>query len=203
MAPSRAPRPGRPGPFGPAAVERKAMGLVRWLWRHKRSVAVVSVAAAGAYTAYRLWRRGRSLEELLLEQLLGAAAADGGGGAAAATRRSEERLHEHFRVTQRECDALLERHVAALRAQVQSQLDPKPVRARMRAEGSEADGSGGWRELKVLGFARAVGSVYVLALLALRLRVRLNIVARHYLAEREASGGVLAGPEKRHARDEN
>ena len=177
------------------------MGLVRWLWRHKRSVAVVSVAAAGAYTAYRLWRRGRSLEELLLEQLLGAAAADGGGGAAAATRRSEERLHEHFRVTQRECDALLERHVAALRAQVQSQLDPKPVRARMRAEGSEADGSGGWRELKVLGFARAVGSVYVLALLAPRLRVRLNIVARHYLAEREASGGVLAGPEKGHARE--
>ena len=114
---------------------------------------------------------------------------------------TEERLHEHFRVTQRECDALLERHVAALRAQVQSQLDPKPVRARMRAEGSEADGSGGWRELKVLGFARAVGSVYVLALLALRLRVRLNIVARHYLAEREASGGVLAGPEKRHARE--
>ena len=176
------------------------MGLVRWLWRHKRSVAVVSVAAAGAYTAYRLWRRGRSLEELLLEQLLGAAAADGGGGAAAATRRSEERLHEHFRVTQRECDALLERHVAALRAQVQSQLDPKPVRARMRAEGSEADGSGGWRELKVLGFARAVGSVYVLALLAIPVCIR-RTVPRTFASLNDAYWELTAQLDKVSASD--
>lgn len=168
------------------------MGLGRWLWRNKRTVAGVTVVAAGAYSAYRLWKRGRSLEQLLLESLLGA-------GPAAGERRnsgrwhSDERLRQHYEVTQRECEAVLERQLSALRAQLHSELDTQAVRRRMRAEGTELDDSAAWGELKVLGFARAVGAIYALVLLNMRLRVHLNIVARHYVAEVMRSAAAADG----------
>jgi len=158
------------------------MGVVRWLWRHKRTVASVTVLAAGAYSAYSLWQRRRSLEEMLLESLLGVGP-PGGSRADANRRRGEQRLRQHYELTQGECDVILKRHLGQLRAQLQRELDTGAVRQRMRVEGTELDQSGAWGELKVLGFSRAVCSVYVLVLLAVRLRIHLNIVARHYVAE--------------------
>lgn len=44
-----------------------------------------------------------------------------------------------------------------------------------------------WSELKELAFSRTIVACYALVLLILRLRVYLNIVARHYMLETTAS----------------
>ena len=55
--------------------------MLRWAWRHKRAIVAGSLIGAGAYGAYRIWRKKREIDELLqsvgLDQLLfGGANAD-------------------------------------------------------------------------------------------------------------------------------
>eukprot|EP00967_Tisochrysis_lutea_P120474 scaffold197574_cov32-Tisochrysis_lutea.AAC.1 len=136
--------------------------------------------AAGVYGAYRLWERWQSLETALLTSLLETQVGESGREG---RDRSEHRLRKHFELTQQECEAVLERHLTQLRHQLNTQLNMPHLRRQMRVEGTELRNEAAWCELKVMAMTRAVCTVYVLALVTLRLRVHLNIVARHYVAE--------------------
>lgn len=154
----------------------------RWMWRHKRAIALGTAGAAGAYVAYKVWRKKRELEELLeslgLDGLL-SGEGDGGGG----TASREARVREHFAATQREADRLLLDDVLPrIEQQLAGLLDTDAYKQQMKAEGRMKDPAA-WNELMVLTVARSLATQYALALIVLHLRIKLNIVSRHYLLE--------------------
>lgn len=148
---------------------------------------MTSVVAVGAYGAYRLYEKKRELENLIeslgLDQLLG----DSSSGESSSSRQSrEQRVREHFAATQREADRLLHEALPRLQEQVAQLLDTDGFKERMRSDRLLADLSS-WHELKVLVISRLLTTQYALVLTALTIRMRLNIVSRHYLVEVEAA----------------
>ena len=49
-----------------------------------------------------------------------------------------------------------------------------------------------WNELKLVTISRALAEVYVGALFLLKIRIHINIIARHYLAETAIPGSAVA-----------
>jgi len=141
-----------------------------WVWRHRRAITGGTIVAGCAYGAYWLWRESESLEGVLLRAVL-----RGNEGEA-----RERGMREHFERTQRECDAVVVRQLARLRAQLARLLDFKTLRQSMKEEGSEMS-EVRWKQLQSISIARVLAAVYALALLQLRVRVRLHIVARQCL----------------------
>ena len=138
----------------------------RWMWRHKRAIALGTAGAAGAYVAYKVWRKKRELEELLeslgLDGLL-SGEGDGGGG----TASREARVREHFAATQREADRLLLDDVLPrIEQQLAGLLDTDAYKQQMKAEGRMKDPAA-WNELMVLTVARSLATQYALALIVL------------------------------------
>lgn len=68
---------------------------------------------------------------------------------------------------------------------------PRGARRQLRSRGGGASGAAGaaaekralWRDLAAAGFARAAAAAWLLPLLALLLRVQLNILGRHLFLE--------------------
>lgn len=165
------------------------MGSIgRWVWRHKRAIAIGTVGAASCYAAYTIWRKKRELEDLL--DSLGLDGLLSGASAAGSKASREARVREHFAATQREADRLLiEDALPRVERQIASLLDTDEFKQRMKAEGRMKDPSA-WNELMVLTVARSLTTQYALALVTLHLRIKLNIVSRHYLLEiAEATDG--------------
>ena len=159
-------------------------GATNWVWKHRRKIVGVSIAAAGTYTAYVVWKKKRELEDLCSELL--SAAPEG--------RSREEKVREHFEAAQHESDLLLARELPRIQEKLAASLDTDGFRKSMRDDGAHADVER-WNELRVLSATRAITSLYAFALALLLRRVHMNIVARHYVLEkeeREAGGG--AGP---------
>ena len=157
-----------------------ATSVGRWVWRHKRAIATGTFLAAAGYSAYVVWRKKRELEQLLesvgLDQLLA------GGGSSSARGSREARVREHFASTQREADRLLNDALPRLHEQLNALYDVDGFKRQMKADGAMAD-MGRWHELMVLVVAKLLTAQYALTLTSLHLRVKLNIVARHYLLE--------------------
>lgn len=76
-----------------------------------------------------------------------------------------------------------------LHEQVALLLDTDGFKERMRAEGLGEANLDRWHELKVLVVSRLLTAQYALVLTVLAIRVRLNIVSRHYLLEMQAAAG--------------
>jgi len=162
--------------------------MLRWAWRHRRSIAVTAVVGGGAaYGAYYLYRKKRELDELVeslgLQQLL-----SGGGSASGASSSAsrEERVREHFSDMQREADRLLIEALPRLQEQVAALFVTDSLQERLRAEGPSAEPAQ-WHELKVLVVSRLLTAQYALVLTLLAVRIRLNIIGRHYLLEAQAT----------------
>mmetsp|Transcript_87 Transcript_87/g.281 ORF Transcript_87/g.281 Transcript_87/m.281 type:complete len:383 (-) Transcript_87:372-1520(-) len=159
--------------------------MLKWAWRHKRTIAATAVVGgATAYGAYYLYRKKRELEELVetlgLQQLL-----SGGEGAHDHSSTREERVREHFADMQREADRLLLDALPRLQEQVTSLLVTDALQDQLRAAGASAE-PGRWHELKVLTISRLLTAQYALVLALLAVRIRLNIIGRHYLLEAQA-----------------
>jgi hypothetical protein len=157
------------------------MGLISWAWRHRRGIAVSTVAAAGAYGAYVAWCKKRELEDLL-QELLGM----GGGGRAS----REARVREHFAVTQQQADRMLLDALPRLQEQLTHLIDTDAYRQRMRDEGQMSNYER-WHEMMVLVVSRLLTAQYALVLSTLQLRVKLNLVSRRDLLE--VRGGADGG----------
>ena len=78
-----------------------------------------------------------------------------------------------------------------LHEQVALLLDTDGFKERMRAEGLGEANLDRWHELKVLVVSRLLTAQYALVLTVLAIRVRLNIVSRHYLLEMQAAATSL------------
>lgn len=175
-----------------------AMAVGRWVWRHKRAIATGTFVAAAGYSAYVVYRKKRELEQLLesvgLDQLLA------GGGTNGQSSR-ESRVREHFAATQREADRLLMDALPRLHEQLDGLIDIDGFQKQMKADGAMADMKR-WDELMVLVVSKLLTAHYALTLATLHIRVKLNIVARHYLLEVAAqkdgtSGNTLSNLTKR------
>jgi len=139
-----------------------------------------SLAAAGAYAGYVLWQKKLELEALC-EELMGTQAAP-------VARNEEARAREHFDVTQQEARAVLGREMPRVNAQLKRLLDTEALTLELRS-GKKFD-QAQWNGLKVMMWTRLLSSVYALALLELKLRIHINIVARHYLHETSAAAAA-------------
>ena len=157
-----------------------ARRAARWVWDHKRLVIGTSLAAAGAYTGYVLWQKKLELDALC-EELM---------GTQAASRNEESRAREHFDVTQQEARAVLGREMPRVHAQLKRLLDTEALTLELRS-GKKFD-QARWNGLKLMMWTRLLSSVYALALLELKLRIHINIVARHYLHETSAAAAAAA-----------
>ena len=157
-----------------------ARRAARWVWDHKRLVISTSLAAAGAYTGYVLWQKKLELDALC-EELM---------GTQAASRNEESRAREHFDVTQQEARAVLGREMPRVHAQLKRLLDTEALTLELRS-GKKFD-QARWNGLKLMMWTRLLSSVYALALLELKLRIHINIVARHYLHETSAAAAAGA-----------
>ena len=102
------------------------------------------------------------------------------------------RVQEHFRATQREADRLLLEALPRLGAQVAALLDTEGFKAQMRADGAASDPAR-WHELQLLVATRLLTAQYAVVLTTLQLRIRLNIISRHYFVE--TALGAPAGTE--------
>ena len=160
-----------------------ARRAARWVWDHKRLVIGTSLAAAGAYAGYVLWQKKLELDALC-EELMGTQAAP-------VARNEEARAREHFDVTQQEARAVLGREMPRVNAQLKRLLDTEALTLELRS-GKKFD-QAQWNGLKVMMWTRLLSSVYALALLELKLRIHINIVARHYLHETSAAANGTAG----------
>jgi len=161
-----------------------ARRAARWFWDHKRLVVGTSFAAAGAYTGYVLWQKKRELDALC-EELMSTQGP--------LARNEESRAREHFEVTQQEVRAVLGREMPRVHAQLKRLLDTEALTVELRS-GQKFD-QAQWNGLKLMMWTRLLSSVYALALLELKLRIHINIVARHYLHETsaaQAAGGTAA-----------
>ena len=163
--------------------------MLNWAWRHKRKiVATAVVGGATAYGVYYLYRKKRELDELVeslgLNELLYGGSANAGGACSSATQ--EERVREHFDDTQREADRLLCEALPRLQEQIAGLIITDALQERLRAEGPSAEPAG-WHELKVLVVSRLLTAQYALVLTLLAIRIRLNIIGRHYLNEAQAA----------------
>lgn len=87
---------------------------------------------------------------------------------------------------QREADRLLTDALPKLQEQIAMLLDTDELQERLRADGPSAEPSG-WHELKVLVISRLLTAQYALVLTMLAVRIRLNIIGRHYLLEAQAT----------------
>ena len=157
-----------------------ARRAARWVWDHKRLVIGTSLAAAGAYAGYVLWQKKLELDALC-EELMGTQAAP-------VARNEEARAREHFDVTQQEARAVLGREMPRVNAQLKRLLDTEALTLELRS-GKKFD-QAQWNGLKVMMWTRLLSSVYALALLELKLRIHINIVARHYLHETSAAAAA-------------
>ena len=160
-----------------------ARRAARWVWDHKRLVVGTSLAAAGAYTGYVLWQKKLELDALC-EELMGTQAAP-------VARNEESRAREHFDVTQQEARAVLGREMPRMHAQLKRLLDTEALTLELRS-GKKFD-QVQWNGLKLMMWTRLLSSVYALALLELKLRIHINIVARHYLHETSAAAAGGSG----------
>ena len=163
--------------------------MLNWAWRHKRKiVATAVVGGATAYGVYYLYRKKRELDELVeslgLNELLYGGSANSSGARSSATQ--EERVREHFDDTQREADRLLREALPRLQEQIAGLIMTDALQERLRAEGPSAEPAG-WHELKVLVVSRLLTAQYALVLTVLAIRIRLNIIGRHYLNEAQAA----------------
>ncbi|KOO23337.1 peroxisomal biogenesis factor 3 [Chrysochromulina tobinii] len=163
--------------------------MLNWAWRHKRKiVATAVVGGATAYGVYYLYRKKRELDELVeslgLNELLYGGSANSSGARSSATQ--EERVREHFDDTQREADRLLCEALPRLQEQIAGLIMTDALQERLRAEGPSAEPAG-WHELKVLVVSRLLTAQYALVLTVLAIRIRLNIIGRHYLNEAQAA----------------
>ena len=153
-----------------------------------------AIVAGGAYAGYLVWQQKRDLEQLLFEALLSnserpltgeeketrcARSACPRLACRPASRRAR-RLRNHFEDTQRECEAALGRELPRVLEQLSQLLDMHAIRSQLQGPGATPEM---WRNFTLTAFSRPVAAVYAFALLLLGLRVRLNIIARHYLAE--------------------
>jgi len=145
----------------------------RWVWNHKRLLVGTSVVAAGAYAGYVAWQKKREFDALC-EELLGVQ-----GGAR--PRTDETRAKEHFDATQQEVNGVVSRELTKVRQQLKRLLDTEALTQELRS-GKKFE-QAQWNELKVMVWTRLLSSVYALVLLELKLRIHINIVARHYLHE--------------------
>ena len=145
-----------------------------WVWRRRRTIAIGSAVAAGAYGAYQLWQKKRDVEDLL--QSFGFLS----------KRRAASReagVREHFEATQREADRiLLDDAIPRLQLQISRLLDTDSFKQNMRGEGKMKDPAQ-WHELMVLTISRALVTQYALALVVVYVRLKLNLISRHYLLE--------------------
>lgn len=160
-----------------------ARRAARWVWDHKRLVIGTSLAAAGAYAGYVLWQKKLELDALC-EELMGSQASP-------VARNEEARAREHFDVTQQEARAVLGREMPRVNAQLKRLLDTEALTLELRS-GKKFD-QAQWNGLKVMMWTRLLSSVYALALLELKLRIHINIVARHYLHETSTAANGTAG----------
>lgn len=159
--------------------------MLRWAWRHRRAVAITSVVAgATAYGAYTFYKKKRELDELV--DSLGLRELFSGEDPQVVRATREEKVREHFQATQREADRLLKEALPRLQEQIAQLLDTDGFKEKMRADGATADLQR-WHELKVLVVSRLLTAQYALILTILAIRVRLNIVSRHFLLETQAS----------------
>lgn len=66
--------------------------MLRWAWRHKKSIIAGSLIGAGAYGAYRIWRKKREIDELLqsvgLDQLVDLFGTNGGESSGSSSREA-------------------------------------------------------------------------------------------------------------------
>ena len=95
-------------------------------------------------------------------------------------------MREHFDDTQREADRLLCEALPRLQEQIAGLIITDALQERLRAEGPSAEPAG-WHELKVLVVSRLLTAQYALVLTLLAIRIRLNIIGRHYLNEAQAA----------------
>ena len=122
------------------------------------------------------------------------------------------RAREHFEVTQQEVRAVLGREMPRVHAQLKRMLDTEALTVELRS-GQKFDQVCGaamhrlahrphplprphqaqWNGLKLMMWTRLLSSVYALALLELKLRIHINIVARHYLHETSAAAAGGSG----------
>merc|ERR1719231_1168456 len=104
-------------------------------------------------------------------------------GQVSTTSSSEEsRAREPFDLTQQELNAVLAREMPKVQAQLKRLLDTEALTQELRKDGQKFD-QAQWSELKLMVWTRLLSSVYALALLQLKLRIHINIVARHTLHE--------------------
>ena len=160
-----------------------AKSAARWVWNHKRLIVGTSVVAAGAYAGYVAWQKKREFDALC-EELLGVQ-----GGAR--PRTDEARAKEHFDATQHEVNGVVSREIPKLRQQLKRLLDTEALTQELRS-GKKFD-QAQWNELKVMVWTRLLSSVYALVLLELKLRIHINIVARHYLHETSSAQAGSSG----------
>lgn len=204
-------------------------------WRkHKRKiVAAAAVGAAGAAAAYYWWYSSEEQEE---QQRRAAALAELQSGyssstAAAAVGRSrrqsgtaadgldgsngaslDDSLAAHFNSIQELSDRqALEELLPRLQELLMERTDYQPLRDQLRGPSSSSLSSQEkldlWRGLASLSFSRALGSIWLVPLLDLLVRLKLHVVGRHMYLESKlpqfqpqastssggGGGGALAG----------
>ena len=148
--------------------------------RTRRRFLFGAALVGGAYIAYTVYRQQRQLQELFSE-LFGVATVDAS---------EEARAREHFAETQRECERMLARELPKAQQQLARLLNTDACLQSLRVQGKFDQAR--WNELKLVTISRALAEVYVGALFLLKIRIHINIIARHYLAETAIPGSAVA-----------
>ena len=146
--------------------------------RSRRRFLFGAALVGGAYIAYTVYRQQRQLQELFSE-LFGVATVDAS---------EEARAREHFAETQRECERMLARELPKAQQQLARLLNTDACLQSLRVQGKFDQAR--WNELKLVTISRALAEVYVGALFLLKIRIHINIIARHYLAETAIPGSA-------------
>lgn len=152
--------------------------MLSWAWKHRRKLAVATVAAAGTYTAYVVWKKKRELDGIVQELL----------GATSPGPTREAKVRNHFNVAQAESDrSLLVREMqkdGGLQMQLERLVDTQGFRKRMKEDGKARDRLA-FAKLRSLIMTRTVAALQTLALALVVRRILMTIVARHDLLEKD------------------
>ncbi|KAF6264722.1 Peroxin-3 [Scenedesmus sp. NREL 46B-D3] len=180
--------------------------------RHKqRIIAATAVGVAGAAAAYYWWHSTEEQEQQRSRawaQQRPAVAAAGPGGLADEKQRQQaaldDSLAQHFTSIQELSDRqALEELLPRLQQVVGQATDYEPLRDQLRSPAaaglSSEEKLALWRSLACHSFCRALGSVWLVPLMDLLVRLKLHIVGRHMyleskLPQLQPQGATPGGP---------
>lgn len=152
--------------------------FLKFLKRHKNKIFLAGAVASGAYYAWTsIWGKLQLNQEAKL-------------AAAFATAKKQT----HFESNQKTCNATLNSLTPVLRESIMKELDCEKISEQLKMKPTNKVYL--WSELKILAFTRTLVSVYSSCILALTLRIQLNVVGGCIYAKNEEQNDQVLSREE-------